>query len=233
MVSILLFEDLLIVPLLVLVAFMSPQVVQPEEGSRWLAIGIGVASLAGLIAAGIWLLNPLFRVLAAAKAREVMTAAALLVVLGAALLVVVAALLRVDVARKMLRGKGLPRFSAACLLAGYAWLAVAGGILLLVPDPLAGGGYDAVVHAVFLGFTMSMIFAHAPVILPAVLRRPLPYRPVLYAPLALLHASLLVRVGIGDGTGWEPVWRWAGVGNVVMAVALVQWKRGERALEAS
>lgn len=85
-VSILLFEDLLIVPLLVLVAFMSPQVVQPEEGSRCVAIGIGVASLAGLIAAGIWLLNPLFRVLAAAKAREVMTAAALLVVLGAALL---------------------------------------------------------------------------------------------------------------------------------------------------
>ena len=42
-VSILLFEDLLIVPLLALVAFMSPQVVQPEEGSRWLAIGIGVA----------------------------------------------------------------------------------------------------------------------------------------------------------------------------------------------
>jgi glutathione-regulated potassium-efflux system protein KefB len=71
-VSILLFEDLLIVPLLVLVAFMSPQVVQPEEGSRWLAIGVGVASLAGLVAAGIWLLNPLFRVLA--------------VVLGAALL---------------------------------------------------------------------------------------------------------------------------------------------------
>ncbi len=85
-VSILLFEDLLIVPLLVLVAFMSPQVAQPEEGSRWVAIGIGVASLAGLVAAGIWLLNPLFRILAAARAREVMTAAALLVVLGAALL---------------------------------------------------------------------------------------------------------------------------------------------------
>lgn len=85
-VSILLFEDLLIVPLLVLVAFMSPQVVEPQEGSSWAAIGIGVASLAGLIAAGIWLLNPFFRILAAAKAREVMTAAALLVVLGAALL---------------------------------------------------------------------------------------------------------------------------------------------------
>ena len=85
-VSILLFEDLLIVPLLALVAFMSPVVPAHAEGSRWLSVGIGFASLVGLIVAGIWLLNPLFRILAAAKAREVMTAAALLVVLGAALL---------------------------------------------------------------------------------------------------------------------------------------------------
>ncbi|PMZ30345.1 potassium transporter, partial [Pseudomonas sp. GW247-3R2A] len=43
-------------------------------------------SLGALVAIGLWLLNPLFRVLAQVKAREVMTAAALLVVLGAALL---------------------------------------------------------------------------------------------------------------------------------------------------
>ena len=85
-VSILLFEDLLIVPLLALIAFMSPVVPAHAEGSRWISVGIGFASLAGLIVAGIWLLNPLFRILAAAKAREVMTAAALLVVLGASLL---------------------------------------------------------------------------------------------------------------------------------------------------
>ena len=85
-VSILLFEDLLIVPLLALVPFMSPVVPAHAEGSRWISVGIGFASLVGLIVAGIWLLNPLFRILAAAKAREVMTAAALLVVLGAALL---------------------------------------------------------------------------------------------------------------------------------------------------
>ena len=85
-VSILLFEDLLIVPLLALIAFMSPVVPDHADGSRWVSVGIGIAALAGLIAAGIWLLNPLFRILAAAKAREVMTAAALLVVLGAALL---------------------------------------------------------------------------------------------------------------------------------------------------
>ena len=42
--------------------------------------------LAALVAAGLWVLNPLFRGLAASRAREVMTAAALLVVLGAGLL---------------------------------------------------------------------------------------------------------------------------------------------------
>ena len=86
MVSILLFEDLLIVPLLALVAFMSPVMPEHAEGSRWLSIGIAVASLGALIAVGLWLLNPMFRLLARARAREVMTAAALLVVLGAALL---------------------------------------------------------------------------------------------------------------------------------------------------
>lgn len=82
---VLLFRDLLIAPLLALVAFMSPV---PETASdrRWLGVLTAVAALAGLIAAGIWLLNPLFRLLAAVKAREVMTAAALLVVLGSALL---------------------------------------------------------------------------------------------------------------------------------------------------
>ncbi|HET6784341.1 MAG TPA: cation:proton antiporter, partial [Pseudoxanthomonas sp.] len=63
-VSVLLFEDLLIVPLLAIVAFISPVVPDHADGSRWISIGIGVASLAGLIAAGIWLLNPLFRILA-------------------------------------------------------------------------------------------------------------------------------------------------------------------------
>ncbi len=84
-VSVLLFEDLLIVPLLVLVALLSPA--EPSaDTSRWTAIGIAAGVLVALVAAGIWLLNPLFRLLAAARAREVMTAAALLVVLGSALL---------------------------------------------------------------------------------------------------------------------------------------------------
>ncbi len=91
-VVILLFEDLLIVPLLAIVAFMAPNHVVESTSARLENIGIGLIAIVGLIAAGYWLLNPLFRLLAAAKAREVMTAAALLVVLGAALLMQVSGL---------------------------------------------------------------------------------------------------------------------------------------------
>ena len=87
MVSILLFEDLLIVPLLAVVAFMAPTVpTATADTSLWMKLGMAALSLAILVAAGRWLLNPMFGILAKSKAREVMTAAALLVVLGAALL---------------------------------------------------------------------------------------------------------------------------------------------------
>jgi glutathione-regulated potassium-efflux system protein KefB len=84
-VSILLLEDLAIVPLLAIVAFLAPIPAETESGSRLIEIGIAVAAVAGVYLAGRFLLNPLFRILAAAHAREIMTAAALLVVLGAAL----------------------------------------------------------------------------------------------------------------------------------------------------
>ena len=86
MVSILLFEDLTIVPLLALVAFLAPMSAESAGGLRWTNIAIGIGAIAGLILAGKYLLNPLFRFLAQSRAREVMTAAALLVVLGAALI---------------------------------------------------------------------------------------------------------------------------------------------------
>jgi glutathione-regulated potassium-efflux system protein KefB len=84
-VSILLLEDLAIVPLLLIVALIGP--VHVDSGRPlWLVVGVAVGAVAFVVVAGRWLLNPLFRILAAAKAREVMTAAALLVVLGSALL---------------------------------------------------------------------------------------------------------------------------------------------------
>lgn len=92
MVSILLLEDLAIVPLLALVAFLAPGGEHATAGERLTDVGIGVAAIATLIVAGRYLLNPFFRILADSRAREVMTAAALLVVLGSALVMQLAGL---------------------------------------------------------------------------------------------------------------------------------------------
>lgn len=86
-VSILLLEDLAIVPLLGVVALLAPGIDSDQTMTqRWISIGVAAASIVAVIFAGRWVLNPVFRILAESKAREVMTAAALLVVLGAALI---------------------------------------------------------------------------------------------------------------------------------------------------
>jgi hypothetical protein len=133
------------------------------------------------------------------------------------------------------------RFIAASLLPGYAWLAVAGAMWLAVGVPLAGPAYDASLHALFLGFVMSMVFGHAPVILPAVLRLPLPYRPRFYAHLALLHAGLLVRIVGGDLLGSVAAWQLGGVLNVTAllvflassVVAVIGGRKAQRATRAT
>ena len=150
---------------------------------------------------------------------------------GFSLLWVVTWLFLHDVARRTLRATGLPRYMAACLLSGYVWLVVAGLIWLVGGAATNGPAYDAVVHAVLLGFTLSMIMAHAPVMLPAVLRRPLPYLSVMYVPVALLHASLVLRVLVGDAYGRPELLQLGGSLNITalllfIAVAVVSVVRG-------
>lgn len=85
-VSILLFEDLLIVPLLAIVSYLSPLEKTDDAMPWWESAIIAMLALAILVFIGRFILNPVFRILANSKAREVMTAAALFVVLGSALL---------------------------------------------------------------------------------------------------------------------------------------------------
>ncbi len=81
-VAILLCEDLSIVPLLAIVAFLSPV----SQGDGGIApVALALAGLAAILAVGYWLLDPFFALLARARTREVLTAGALLVVLGASL----------------------------------------------------------------------------------------------------------------------------------------------------
>ena len=119
-----------------------------------------------------------------------------------------------DVARRTVKIAGVTRFMAVCLLAGYVWLLVGGVVWLVAGDlGVSIAVYDAALHAVFLGFVMSMIFGHAPVIVPAVMRVRLPYRGWFYAHVVLLHVSLLVRVVLGDAFGLTTWWRVGGVGT--------------------
>lgn len=82
-VAILLLEDLAIVPLLALVAYLGAGA---AGEASWSGVAVGLGALALLIVAGRWLLDPFFALLARARATEVLTAGALLVVLGSALM---------------------------------------------------------------------------------------------------------------------------------------------------
>ncbi len=133
---------------------------------------------------------------------------------GFGLLTLALWLLRQDIARRTVKEQGLTRFIAVCLLSGYAWLAV-GSIMLLVAGSLAGA-YDVVLHTILIGFVFSMIFGHAPVIFPAVLRIKMPYHWTFYLPLLVLHVSLLVRL-TGDGLGLPDL---RSLGGLLNAAAL-------------
>jgi hypothetical protein len=126
-------------------------------------------------------------------------------------------LLRHDIARRTIRQPGLPRFSAVAILAGHAWLGVAGIILVAVALGGAPHGYDAAVHAIAIGFVLSMVFGHAPIILPAVTGLRLRLTNAAYVPLALLHASLALRLA-GDLSAWSELRQTSGLVTVLALV---------------
>lgn len=141
-------------------------------------------------------------------------------------------LVRNDIARRTVRGDGLPRFIAIALLSGYAMLALSA--TLGVAGAYAPGHVwrDAAVHALTLGFVFAMVVGHAPVIFPAVMKVSIPYHPAFYAPLLLLQTSLLLRMA-GDLLE-QTTWRNAGaLGNaaalaLLVAVLLAQVAAGRR-----
>jgi hypothetical protein len=129
---------------------------------------------------------------------------------GLGMLAMTAWLLRHDVAWLTIRRPGLPRYAAACLLTGYVWLGVAGFIVVSTPQLWAGLTYDAYLHAVLLGFVFSMIFAHAPFIVPGIVGRQVGYISVAWLPLVLLHASVVARI-VGDLLPSQDLRLWAGL----------------------
>lgn len=156
-------------------------------------------------------------ILALLLAGSILSAAGTgIVIYGIGLLGLALWLLRQDIARRTVKEQGLTRFIAVCLLSGYAWLAI-GSLVLLAAGSLAGAAYDAVLHAILIGFVFSMVFGHAPIIFPAVVRVKMPYHWTFYLPLLVLHGSLLMRLA-GNALMLPELHR---LGGLLNAAALV------------
>jgi hypothetical protein len=115
---------------------------------------------------------------------------------GTALVLLAAWLTSFDVARRTVFAHGITRYMAICLLGGYVWLGVAG--VAWAAMALGWDTRDAALHALGLGFILSMMMGHAPVVLPAIARVKLRFGAFFYLPLAALHLSLVVRLALGS-----------------------------------
>lgn len=129
-------------------------------------------------------------------------------------------LLHEDIARRTVRQTGLTRYIAWCLLLGYVWLAIGGALWMVYAGVSAGAYYDAMLHAVYVGFVMSMIFGHMSIILPAVLGRAVAYTRWMYAPLILLQLSLALRLA-GDLVFGLTVRQWGGMLNAIAILLFI------------
>ncbi|MDE2371099.1 MAG: hypothetical protein KGN16_19170 [Burkholderiales bacterium] len=116
-------------------------------------------------------------------------------VYGASLVALAVWLSVFDIARRTVMSHGLGRYMAVALLLGYCWLAISGAAW--IAGTFGYAARDAALHALGLGFVFSMMLAHAPVILPALTRVKLLFGWHFYLPLALLHASLALRLLYG------------------------------------
>jgi len=103
-------------------------------------------------------------------------------------------LARRDLARINAWRGGMAAYTARCVLLGYLWLALSGAQLALIGLPFTSGPhFDRVLHGVFVGFVLTMVVAHGPMIFPAILKTPIRFSGWFYLPLALLQGSLVLR----------------------------------------
>lgn len=117
-------------------------------------------------------------------------------IMGLSALLISAWLLVFDMAKVASKKPGQFRYIGIGLRVGYVWLGLHGLILLgMESHPLY---YDLMLHTFFLGFTFSMIWAHAPIIFPTIFGiRETPYHPILWIFWTGFQLSLLGRILAG------------------------------------
>jgi hypothetical protein len=117
------------------------------------------------------------------------------------------------------RAHPMSRFIRRGTLLGYVWLAAGGALWVAFDGAPAGPRYDAMLHAVFAGFVLSLVLAHGPIVIPAIVGGSFSFTPGLYAGLLLLTLSVAARVG-GDLVASVAL---RDVGAVGIAIALIAY----------
>lgn len=142
-------------------------------------------------------------------------------IFGLGIIVITIWLILHDIVTKTIKQTGLTRFVAVCLLTGYIWLGISGLLSFFGGEFTPGTPmYDAILHSLFLGFVLAMIFGHAPIIFPAVLQVPILYSPLFYIHFAFLQISLLIRI-TGDIASISQASKWGGLINAVSLILFI------------
>lgn len=127
--------------------------------------------------------------------------------LGVTLAAVLLLAITHDTARKTYKIKGVAGFMGTCMLFAYVWALLAAAIWIFSPSGFEGYWRDLAIHALAIGFTMSMVAAHASMIIPSITRRPMKYHPVLWGGWAVMQLGLVVRL-LGTTRADTLLWQW-------------------------
>src|SRR5690606_33689073 len=112
---------------------------------------------------------------------------------GISLLFLTLWFLRFDIARLSSRKSGYFRYTGMSMLTAYGWLLV--HVLLVLFFNNHPFFYDLYLHSFFLGFGFSMIWAHAPIILPGILKiSKTPFHPILWLFWFIFQLTLAARI---------------------------------------
>lgn len=123
-------------------------------------------------------------------------------------------LMNFDIININLKKKGFFYYTGSSLFGGYAWLMLSGVLMALPLD--APYHYDAVLHSFFIGFAFLMLYAHAPIIFPALLGTGhKPFHKILYLPVFATHALLLLRLFADYSLNWQ-LRKWTGLLQIVV-----------------
>lgn len=154
-------------------------------------------------------------------------------IMGVSAILIAAWLLVFDMAKVASRKQGQFRYIGIGLRVGYVWLGLHGLILLGMESHSLY--YDLMLHTFFLGFTFSMIWAHAPIIFPTIFGiRETPFHPILWLTWTGFQVTLAGRIGMSL-LGQFELRKIFGVTNgyliliqFILMALIILWKIGQR-----